>query len=386
MSDQSSHAGPRLAVVDDFRGVAILMVLLGHCLTPAPSSPSARVFYELGKWMWLGVDLFFVLSGFLITRILVATAGQPAYFTRFYARRALRILPASYLVMLVTFLAFPYIEPQLADTGFQRLWPYFALYLQNWLFIAHPPELSWGGLGHTWSLAIEEQFYLAWPLVIWAVPARGREFLCLAGAAGVAALKIVMWRLEVEWGALFPCTFARADGLLLGGWLAVVLAQGGSRYLTPRAIDAIGWAALGIFALLFVHFRGTVVSTPIVAFVTPVAAIVFVHWLFRSLRAPNALTRRLGSRVLAWFARYSYGMYLIHWPVLQIARERLYGWGYLEPFVKTRTNWEVLVIGVLVITVTCAVAIAMFHLVEVRFLRLKPRWPAGAPSTSGSGA
>jgi peptidoglycan/LPS O-acetylase OafA/YrhL len=366
---------PRLAVVDGFRGIAILSVLLGHCLLPGPSAPLTRLLYEGGKWLWLGVDLFFVLSGFLITRILISSVGRPDYFRAFYARRALRILPASYLVLLIAFVLFPLLRPDLAGTGFQRTWPYFAAYVQNWLLIAHPPEIAWDGLHHTWSLAIEEQFYLAWPLVIRAVAPHRRELFCLAAALGVLVLKLSLWQGGAEWGTMFAATFTRADGLLLGAWVAVVTVQGRSRYFSSLAVDITGWSAHLLFAALFVAFMGTLVSSAVVALVTPTAAVIFAFWLLRSLQAPHALTPMLESRLLGWLARYSYGIYLIHWPILSTLRARLYGKGLLAPWIKTGTNWELLAIGVFTVAVTVLAAVIMFQLVERRFLDLKRRWP-----------
>ena len=152
----------RIKELDGVRGIAILLVLLHHFEPPA-GLPTAIV---AGAYLgWSGVDLIFVLSGFLITGILLDTRDSPNYFTTFYARRALRILPLYFLTTLIYF--------RLEPNPLER---WFWSHLSNWksAFGQDVPALS-----HFWSLAVEEQFYLVWPLVVILSPKRAMPRVCL---------------------------------------------------------------------------------------------------------------------------------------------------------------------------------------------------------------
>ncbi len=164
--------------LDVLRGVAVLEVMLYHAVDIAPSlhlNPAMRAGYT-------GVDLFFVLSGFLITGILIRSKDEAHYFKNFYARRALRIWPLYYALLLFTFLLLPAVAPSLREAIFEgsRPWPSFFFFIQN-LMVSHPP---FDTLRVTWSLAIEEQFYLAWPLIVWLAPTKNAQ---AAGDIGAAA-------------------------------------------------------------------------------------------------------------------------------------------------------------------------------------------------------
>jgi peptidoglycan/LPS O-acetylase OafA/YrhL len=153
----------RIASLDGLRAIAILLVIFDHYLPwilPRNGTVWALV-EEASLWAGSGVDLFFVLSGFLITGILVDSKGAPNYFARFYWRRAVRIFPA-YYTFLVLMMVFPGLFTRIG-----RLW--FVFYLRNWL---GEDRASDGSLGHLWSLAVEEQFYIGWSIIVFLVAAR----------------------------------------------------------------------------------------------------------------------------------------------------------------------------------------------------------------------
>src|SRR5207249_4391562 len=151
-----------ISQLDAVRGVAILLVIFHNESGLFPSLHLERLFAN----GWMGVDLFFVLSGFLITGILVDTKQSAGYFTNFYARRCLRIWPLYYSLIFFMFLVVPFLRPSEAHTVFDRSSPWWAypLFLQN--FLIPIPSMGTGPLAVTWSLAIEEQFYLVWPWVV----------------------------------------------------------------------------------------------------------------------------------------------------------------------------------------------------------------------------
>src|SRR5579863_9160491 len=218
---------------DGLRGIAIVLVLLRHLGEDLPARRLGGVVDAALNAGWLGVDVFFVLSGFLITGILLDARGDEAqpsegYFLRFYARRALRIFPLYYLFLAVTiFIARP---PMPHGT-----WWYWS-YTSNVLIARHGwPEGLWE-TGHLWSLAVEEQFYLVWPAIIAWTPRRRLPVLCVAIIVGAIAVRIALIHQGAALGA-YVLTPARADTLAVGAALAIALRSG------PRVKDAIVRAA-----------------------------------------------------------------------------------------------------------------------------------------------
>jgi hypothetical protein len=159
--------------LDGVRGIAILLVLFHHFTVFDPIT-------GVGAWLgfaallgWCGVDLFFVLSGFLITGILIDARGSSRYFSSFYMRRSLRIFPLYFLVVFLSFVVlprFPALHDVLAGPTDVVQWPYWT-YLVNFA-IADRAQFLHGILDISWSLAIEEQFYIVWAVVVWALPVR----------------------------------------------------------------------------------------------------------------------------------------------------------------------------------------------------------------------
>ncbi len=152
----------KIPQLDAVRGLAVLLVLV-HNTDQYPS----HLLHLISDNGWMGVDLFFVLSGFLITGILLDTKQSDGYFRNFYARRCLRIWPLYYSVLLFMFVIVPFVRPSEAHAVFEARsspWWAFPIFLQN--FLVPIPAMATGPLGVTWSLAVEEQFYLVWPLVV----------------------------------------------------------------------------------------------------------------------------------------------------------------------------------------------------------------------------
>ena len=169
-----------IPALDGLRGIAIILVMLHHFTYYRPTAGIDALIGSVLFFCWTGVDLFFVLSGFLITGILLDTRDSERYFTTFYARRTLRIFPLYYLVLFLAFVVLPQFPAvhsvlvgQTHDSPPQ--WPYW-FYVTNFSIA----DRGWvhGWVDVAWSLAIEEQFYLVWPLVIWLCPPRLVAVLC----------------------------------------------------------------------------------------------------------------------------------------------------------------------------------------------------------------
>src|SRR5258707_1157994 len=155
------HLPRHLRQLDVLRGIAVLIVMIAHSNGNVPALHLGSVF----RFGWTGVDLFFVLSGFLITGILLRTKSEGNYFRNFYGRRVLRIWPLYLCLLAFGFLAIPFLQPYLRPTVAEQChpWQSYLLFVQN---LCVPMSGPFGPLQITWSLCVEEQFYLVWPLVV----------------------------------------------------------------------------------------------------------------------------------------------------------------------------------------------------------------------------
>jgi peptidoglycan/LPS O-acetylase OafA/YrhL len=209
--------------LDGVRGVAILLVLLFHfkdyLIGPEMLQGALGLAGYLG---WAGVDLFFVLSGFLITRILLAARSNEGYFSSFYTRRFFRIFPLYYAVLFLIFLG-PWsviagVLPPVSD----HVW--YWTYLSNWSIMLKSANPQ--GVGHFWSLAVEEQFYMAWPLLVWWLDGRAlfRVTVALCAAAPLWRIVLISKHWDPEW--IYRNTFSRMDTLLVGAAVAISFSAG----------------------------------------------------------------------------------------------------------------------------------------------------------------
>lgn len=357
-----------VASLDGIRGLAILAVLFFH-LYPASERDALS---HLARAGWLGVDLFFVLSGFLITGILLDTRDDPRVFRNFYARRALRLLPLySVLMLLIALLSrFAF------HTAYTR-WtvPFFAYAANVVLNLGKPNGVSPAfDMTSLWSLALEEQFYLLWPWIV--VRVRSARKLLLVCAAGVALA------VGLRWYASFTHAFLarnanlelplRLDSLLSGAALAVALrSQTGRRLLSAARLNAIFLVAAGAVALPFALHPHMNMYGPLVARYVLFCAAIASTALIGCALQPHSWAARLGEWApLRTLGRYSYGIYLLHCPLTP--------WLYrasMRPGPRTlRTH--LLAVGLATLYGAASIALAAFsyHLLELPLLRRKRRF------------
>jgi peptidoglycan/LPS O-acetylase OafA/YrhL len=322
----------QIPALDGLRGAAILLVLLHHqTLLPLAEGPAAdQWFARLLHFGWSGVDLFFVLSGFLITGLLLDAKGAPGYFRNFYARRTLRIFPLYYAVVFFSLVVLPNLPagllPAQKAANFGRidgdeLW--YWLYLSNFA-IAAAGEWRHAILDISWSLAIEEQFYLIWPLV---VSRLGRDAL-LRVCAGLVVLA-PLCRLALAWGganelAPYVLTPARVDTLAIGAFLAIASRDpGGLARLLPAA-RAVG-AALAVGLVVWFVAAGGIqpfATAFLVLGFSGVAAAFGALLALTVSAAPGSLLHGVFTwRVLRSFGKYSYALYLFHLPLRAVVRD-----------------------------------------------------------------
>jgi peptidoglycan/LPS O-acetylase OafA/YrhL len=367
---RDSSIGYRPAL-DGIRAVAVLAVIAYH------------LGYVRVRGGFLGVDVFFVLSGYLITSLLLSEHARTGAIdlVAFWYRRARRLLPALFLMLIVVSIWIGISSPafELEMRREDILWTLF--YGANWHYIATGQDYfaqfaSASPLRHTWSLAIEEQFYLAWPLIVGIALWLGRRRPAVVGAICVAGIALSVAAMAALYDAGDPSrayygTDTRMHELLVGALLAVLLHScAGKRamVLAARAAPAVAVAAgLGlvvVFARLSdtdaLYYRGVSLLVALGA-----AALVWsVEVAPRSIAA-----RALSLRPVAWVGRISYGLYLWHWPVILAVTAR---WGPFRLLPGSfGLNGERLAL-------TFAVATASFYLLEQPIRR--GRMPVLGPS------
>jgi peptidoglycan/LPS O-acetylase OafA/YrhL len=371
-----------MVVLDGVRGVAILMVLCVHFIGDSPANTAlAKAMVKLANYGIWGVDLFFVLSGFLITGLLYDSKRSAHYFRDFYVRRTLRIFPLYYGVLALLFIILPALPTPypagLAESARHQAWLW--LYASN-VYLAIHRAWVLPYVGHFWSLAVEEQFYLLWPIVVLAFGRRSLLRICVAVtvlALGVRSVLSFAGGGYVAQVVLTPCRF---DALCIGAFLALAVRSVGLECVARTArlslgpllfavLLASGWNAMrGSLADVVLPVRGTLI------------ALTFGALLVMSLAAKteSLLSRLLRGRVLCFMGTRSYGLYVFHGIIA-------YGMGThhaaLDALAATIGSSAAMAVGAGVgAGASVLVAAASYELFEKHFLRLKNRL---APSTDG---
>jgi peptidoglycan/LPS O-acetylase OafA/YrhL len=355
---------PRMPELDTLRGIAILGVV---CLHGIYSSVNTLSFDGAAKWVirasqfgWVGVNLFFVLSGFLITGILLDSKSSGHYFVNFYARRALRILPAYYLLLIL-----------LAVIG-HATWAYLILcffYLANVTTLFGVPE----DYGPLWSLAVEEHYYLLWPVIVHRLSRR---------AVGVVAILVCVLTAFLRGWAFYrghrvgiaSFTWLVADGLALGSLLAVVV-RGNVKRRELRTISVaaivLGMVVAGTGAPFGILTRDRLLGA---MFQYSVIHLLFAGVLLGTLLIGSSAHRRWINIGWVQFLGYlSYGLYLIHLLAFRIYDRTCRA--YFPSLLVHSGQFELVVLR-FVIAGGAAVALAYVsrRYFEEPFLRLKSRW------------
>ncbi len=370
-SISSSVVRSKMPELDTLRGIAVLLVLFFHGfnLVPIPheiSSTAGRLWVVITSTGWMGVNLFFVLSGFLITGILIESRETPNYFKRFYFRRALRILPAYYAILLVLLLVtyFGLVDRRVG-------WPFIGL---SFIYLANVTPLFGVAAQYStlWSLAVEEHFYLLWPAAVRYVSRRKLLYTCLAIIIACPVLRALYYVRGYDYGA--PYTWLVADPLACGAVLAILVRGPIASRTKLLAFASLTFGAGIVLFLIGFPFGiylsrtwsgGTLRYTFLnLIFVGVIAGTLYV--------GTGAFARWVNIAWLKFFGEISYGLYLVHrvtFDVVDHAGRKLFPATFA-------TTWHMGQVAIrFVIGGALAVLLAFLSrwYFEERFLRLKNR-------------
>lgn len=372
--------------LDGLRGLAILLVLMHNLSTDVfPSSLLGRIVASFMNFGWVGVQLFFVLSGFLITRILLQTQAACNYYTSFFGRRFLRIFPLYYISLFTAFVIIPSIgdiSPALAHDQDRQIWLW--LYLSNW---AHLLGFQSQVFPHFWSLAIEEQFYLLWPLVVRGRTSQGVLRLCFALAAVSFVVRVVMLSQGAAADSIYTYTICRIDALALGGAVAASLQLPGIHERLFSRGRFFTYGAIALLALGFVVTHGFPRTSPLGQTVGySWLACGFAMAVMGAVCSPVADKTvagkwRMVTTLLRTLGKYSYAMYVFHKPIHDwVGMPLLHHFKLLD-----HPSYIITIAYFLTATLaTFTIAVASFNIFERHFLSLKRLFVARGPLQSES--
>jgi peptidoglycan/LPS O-acetylase OafA/YrhL len=369
-----AHSSSYLPALDGVRAIAILMVIVCHVIivchtaNELPRLTQTQSFFaSVAGLGWMGVDLFFVLSGFLITGILLDVQNAKHALRTFYARRVLRIVP-----LYVAFLLFTmWVAPAVGLSGIEetaklrhtQLW--YWTYSMNFLVA----RANWGAttlpVSHLWSLAVEEQFYLLWPAAVFLLSPAAVRRTALGCIIGAELCRVVFALAGAGGQVSYVLLPSRMDSLAAGAFLACAFRDPVLWSRVLRARQALAFAAL-LLTLATVLVHDSLDSQSTAAELVLFPAIVALASVVVSTAADGA--RWLSSRALRFIGRISYGMYVWHILALRLILTRV-----KIPEIATSGPWWTFYGVTMIGTVLCTVLIALvsWHIIEQPFLQLK---------------
>jgi len=366
----------RVAALDGVRGLAVLTVVIHNSAWIAGESRHfvLKIFNAATATGWIGVQLFFVLSGFLITGILLDSKGKPTYFRSFYIRRILRIFPLYYVVVALTILVAPRLSWSPAWAAAVREghpWAYW-LYVQNWVTSSHGID----ALSHTWSLAVEEQFYLLWPVIVWCFTRRALSRLCVAALVGTPFIRLGLRLAGLGPNPAYVFTIARWDALAAGALVAILVRDDHGRRALDRWRGGVtGLAGIGLVVLTVAErgFHSFELWVQVIgqSLVAVLSATLIAYAVDEDAGAPARLQAWLSKGWLRSAGKYSYAMYLFHQPIQQFLTP-IFGEAVRGP----DTPWRLARLAaylLLVLSLTFLAALCSWRIIEKPCLELKER-------------
>lgn len=378
----------KIPALDGLRGIAVLWVMLHNGSFFAVLDFDTVLGGNLWRLLhagWLGVQLFFVLSGFLITGILLDAKEHKSgnIFKNFYMRRVLRIFPV-YYVTLIAIALFAYFQAGVsvwADSIADHM-TWFALYMNNWL---HP--FVHFKLGHFWSLAVEEQFYLLWPFVVIFVSRQSLLKICLLLIAFAMAFRFGMALIDPQFAVAdegaYLWTPCRIDALAVGALLAIVIREYPSHQNLGRIVNLATIASI-LYCMTAVYLKWSFnsVEADWTMLNQTVAAILFGACIYHCItpagigKVRDLFVRAVSFSWLRTCGKYSYAMYIFHAPMALLLKEKVY------PGINVHVGggnffgvpYFFVVDTILFVACTFGLAIVSWMLIEKPFLDAKKKW------------
>jgi peptidoglycan/LPS O-acetylase OafA/YrhL len=327
---------------------------------------------------WVGVDLFFVLSGFLITGILCDTKGSRNFFRNFYSRRGLRIFPLYYFFLALLCWILPHFGPDDPSTiaKLHGACPWYWSYLANFYMAEHGPGPF--NTAHLWSLSVEEQFYLIWPTIVFLLDSRSLLRVCAAAILGAPLCRIAFMHFGASSDTIYVMLPTRVDSIAVGAWVALtVRSPAGGQRIAQFAPAVAGLGAAVLFFVLALAPQLLKTTAPFMKTVGYTTNAVLFGGVLTMALAPRR--SRLGggkleSPVLRFFGRHSYALYLVH-PLVYGVFKRLTLSGQLEPLLTLSKPIQVAVWTTMNSAVAIVLSVVVWYGLERPFLRLKSRFP-----------
>ncbi|HEY5371134.1 MAG TPA: acyltransferase [Hanamia sp.] len=350
--------------LDGIRGLAIILVVTFHYWGNIP----------LFTFGWSGVDLFFVLSGYLITDRLIVLQQQKDFLKRFYINRALRIMPVYYLTLILFYAAFNlFVKKQNFHLFifYDQNWASFVLFLQNWSFqFYHGVKENY--LQHFWSLAIEEQFYLLWPFFLYQFRQKKYFYKLVLSVIIIVCARTLLFITHPSWedyGYYFYNTFCRMDAFLIGGCL-LLLQQG--NYNIPYRNLSIAALAI-IFAGIFYVGNAIGYANP---FISTIGLTLIAVMYGGLIYAASNNTSKFISTIfnygwLKFTGKISYGLYIFHWLILRLLSARIEHWLIDDLHVKNELSRELSLF--ICLGISYAISVLSYFYFELYFLKKKLR-------------
>jgi peptidoglycan/LPS O-acetylase OafA/YrhL len=328
-----ARPGTRNAALDGIRAIAILLVIAHNAgsVVGGAEGIAMKLWTVVSNAGWIGVQLFFALSGFLITRILLQSKGAEGWLRSFYVRRVLRIVPLYYALLVFVFLIVPHVPffAPLHNPGTRSgLW--FWSYLSNWMA---PFGGLAGGIPHVWSLAVEEQFYLVWPFVIAMTTERALVRVCILTFFGALLVRMALHAVftdAIASEAAYSWTISRADAIVMGGLGAIALRDArATRFLQRHLLQAGAAAAAAMLCILAVNHGLPPHGLLSEMLIQPLAAVLSVILVLGCVIGPvdgrgaglqMGVVTELSRRWMTTIGKYSYSIYVFHMSIHLLLR------------------------------------------------------------------
>ncbi len=354
-------SAPHLLQLDGLRGLAILLVATGHIFFK----------YYIFNFGWIGLNLFFLLSGYLITkRLFIHIQSNPlSYFKNFYVRRILRIFPLYYGILLLFFAVLPliYIKYQQIFGSLNNIQIWYWLYISNWRIILYglPPNPLFF---HFWSLAVEEQFYLVWPIIFFLITSFNRRvFIILILLSLSILIRVFFYGVK----AVYYNTLTPGEPLLLGCLISILEKNNKlkSIYNYARALAILSFISL-VVIILYNSELG-IINFPLLSIGYSNIDLIWAFLLCNiliNLERTYFITKVFSSGILVWLGIYSYGIYVFHWIILQLFINKYENLFTNKGFSESISYWISRILGVIIILL---LSYASYNLYERKFLALK---------------